>query len=87
MGPGEPAIGQQRDSWIALLIRYLASHRDQCDPSLYLFIRWLTILLSRAILSQMTTTEVSVAFRSFRALQRTLRPPRVIPTSRCDVSQ
>ncbi|XP_077536105.1 uncharacterized protein LOC144148417 isoform X5 [Haemaphysalis longicornis] len=54
MGPGEPTTGQNRDTWIALLVRYLASHRDQCDPSLYLFIRWLTILLFRAILSQMT---------------------------------
>lgn len=63
MGPGEPTTGQNRDTWIALLIRYLASQRDQCDPSLYLFIRWLTVLLFRAILSQMTPSAVSRAFR------------------------
>lgn len=65
MGPGEPTTGQHRDSVIALLIRYIASQRDQCDPSLYLFIRWLTILLFRAILNQMTPSEVSRAFWSF----------------------
>ncbi|XP_077503819.1 uncharacterized protein LOC144114148 isoform X27 [Amblyomma americanum] len=53
MGPGEPTIRQSRESWIGCLIRLLASQNDQCDPSVYLFLRWLTLLLLRAVLSQM----------------------------------
>lgn len=61
MGPGEPAIRPSRETWIGCLIRLLASHGDQCDPSLYLFLRWLALLLFRSILSQMMPSAVSAA--------------------------
>lgn len=61
MGPGEPTTRQSRESLIGCLIRLLASRNDQCDPSLYLFLRWLTLLLLRAVLSQMMPAAVSSA--------------------------
>ncbi|XP_049528433.1 uncharacterized protein LOC119435128 isoform X40 [Dermacentor silvarum] len=70
MGPGEPAIRPSRETWIGCLIRLLASHGDQCDPSLYLFLRWLALLLFRSILSQMmpSATDGNASFlRAARA--------------------
>ncbi|KAL3260125.1 hypothetical protein MRX96_016589 [Rhipicephalus microplus] len=70
MGPGDPATRPSRETWIGCFIRLLASHGDQCDPSLYLFLRWLAVLLFRSILSQMmpSATDGNASFlRAARA--------------------
>ncbi|KAH8019424.1 hypothetical protein HPB51_019397 [Rhipicephalus microplus] len=63
MGPGDPATRPSRETWIGCFIRLLASHGDQCDPSLYLFLRWLAVLLFRSILSQMMPSATSCGGR------------------------
>ncbi|XP_049274824.1 ankyrin-2 isoform X9 [Rhipicephalus sanguineus] len=67
---GDPATRPSRETWIGCFIRLLASHGDQCDPSLYLFLRWLAVLLFRSILSQMmpSATDGNASFlRAARA--------------------